>query len=243
MATSFQPRGQPNIFMRSLNQKLEPPVRAHLKKVYNTLALATLAAAAGGYIHLFTNILSGNLTTVLGALGFGLALYMTPDNGKNESKRLSYLMGFAGCTGIVMGPMLEIAMHLNPSIIPKALITTCLVFGSFSLSSIFSNHSKWIYMGGALLSMTSLLLFTSLMNLFIGSYYLYQAQLLLGVILLSVFVMYDTAMIIEKRRMGDTDYILHSMLLFTDFIDLFQKFMTVLMQKERSNDRNRSNRR
>lgn len=240
MSTSFFHR-QSTIFMKSLNKKLEPPVQQHLKKVYTTLALATLVAAAGGYVHLFTNILSGNITTALGALGFGLALYMTPDDGKNESKRLSYLMGFAGCAGLVMGPMLELALHLNPSIIPRTLISTCLVFASFSLSSIFSNHSKWIYMGGALLSMTSLLLFASIMNLFIGSYFIYQAQLLLGAILLCVFIMYDTAMIIEKRRNGDTDYILHSMLLFTDYIDLFQKILVFSIQKERNN-RNRSNR-
>lgn len=226
-------------FFRSLDHKLEPPVKKHLKKVYSTLAMATLAAGIGSYIHLFTNILSGNFTALLGALGFGMALYITPDDGKNEQKRLSYLMGFAGCTGLAIGPMLELAIHLNPSIVPMAFISTCLVFASFSISSIFSNHSKWIYMGGSLLSMTTLLLFTSIVNLFIGSYYLFQFQLFVGVILLCAFVMYDTATIIEKRRMGDKDYILHSMLLFTDFVDLFQKFLTILLQKERNRNRNR----
>lgn len=226
-------------FFRSLDHKLEPPVKKHLKKVYSTLAMATLAAGIGSYIHLFTNILSGNFTALLGALGFGMALYITPDDGKNEQKRLSYLMGFAGCTGLAIGPMLELAIHLNPSIVPMAFISTCLVFASFSISSIFSNHSKWIYMGGSLLSMTTLLFFTSIVNLFIGSYYLFQFQLFFGVILLCAFVMYDTATIIEKRRMGDKDYILHSMLLFTDFVDLFQKFLTILLQKERNRNRNR----
>lgn len=228
-------------FVRSLNQKLEPPVKSHLKNVYSTLALATLAAGVGSYIHLFTDIMSGGLSFlgVLGTIGFVIALYVTPDHEKNHQKRLSYLMGFAGCTGLTLGPMLEMAIYINPNMIPVAFISTCLVFGSFSLSSIFSNHSKWIYMGGTLLSMMSLLLFSSLINLFIGSYYLFQLQLFLGVIILCAFVMYDTATIIEKRRMGDTDYILHSLLLFSDFAQIFQKLLAIMIQKERNRNRNR----
>lgn len=230
-----------NNFFRTLDQKLEPPVKSHLKLVYSTMMLATFAAGIGSYIHLFTDLLSGGFLATLGAMGFGIALAVTPDNGKNIQKRMSYLMGFAGCTGLALGPLLEMAIYLNPRIIPMSLISTCLVFGSFSLSSIFSNHSKWLYMGGGLMSMLSVMLFMSIINLFIGSYYLFQAQLYLGLIVFCLFVMYDTATIIEKRRMGDTDFVSHAMLLFIDFVDLFRTFLVILMQKERGNN-NRSSR-
>ena len=62
--------------------------------------MSTLAAAAGGYVHVFTNILSGNFLTSLAAIGLLLALYATPDeNGKNAMKRLSILLGFAFFSG------------------------------------------------------------------------------------------------------------------------------------------------
>lgn len=240
MATTFT-RHASNFFS-TLDQKLEPPVKSHLKQVYSTLALATFAAGVGSYLHLFTNLLSGGFLAALGAMGFGIALSITPDDGKNVQKRLSYLMGFAGCTGLSMGPILEMAIYLNPRIIPMSLISTCLVFASFSLSSIFSTHRKWLYVGGGLMSMLSVMLFMSIINLFIGSYYLFQAQLYLGLIVFCVFVMYDTATIIEKRRMGDTDYIRHAMLLFIDFADLFRTFLVILMQKERNSSNNRNNR-
>lgn len=234
MATSIQG------FFKALDQKLEPPVKSHLKQVYSTLAVATFAAGIGSYLHLF---ISGGFLAALGAMGFGIALSVTPDNGKNIQKRLSYLMGFAGCTGLALGPLMEIAIQLNPRIIPMSLVSTCLVFASFSLSSIFSTHSKWLYVGGGLMSMLSVMLFMSIINLFIGSYYLFQAQLYLGLIVFCLFVMYDTATIIEKRRMGDTDYIRHAMLLFIDFVDLFRTFLVILMQKERnSSNSNRNNR-
>ena len=52
------------------------------------------------------------------------------------------------------------------------------------------------------------------------------------------FIMYDTALIIEKRRMGETDLIMHSVLLFIDFIDVFRHLLIILTQKE--NEKKRS---
>lgn len=240
MATIFNKHA--NEFIRALDQKLEPKVKSHLKQVYSTLAMATLAAAIGSYVHLFTNLLSGGFLAALGAIGFAMAIFATPNNAQNSVKRMSYLMGFAGCTGLALGPLMEIAIHLNPRIIPMSFLSTCLVFGSFSLSSIFSTHRKWLYMGGALMSMLSVMLFMSVVNLFIGSQFLFQAQLYLGLIVFCVFIMYDTANIIEKCRMGDTDHISHAMELFIDFVDVFRTLMVILIQKERNNNQ-RNNRR
>jgi FtsH-binding integral membrane protein len=242
MATTFV-RGHVDTFLRSLDRKLEPPVKQHLKQVYTTLATATFIAAVGSYVHLFTDIMSGGIMASLGAMGFALAITMTPDTGKNADKRYYYMLGFAGCTGLALGPLLDLAMYLNPRLIPMAFVSTCLVFASFSLSSIFSTHHKWLYLTGGLMSLLSLMLFTSIINIFIGSYFLFQAQMYLGLIVFCIFVMYDTAVIIEKRRMGDTDYIKHSMLLFTDFVELFRTLLVLLMQKERDrNNNSRSNR-
>lgn len=237
MATSFM-SGHVDGFFKSLDRKLEPPVKSHLKQVYSTLAMATFVAALGSYVHLFTDLASGGIMASLGALGFGLAITMTPDTGKNAQKRLYFLMGFAGCTGLALGPLLEIAMYMNPRIIPMSLISTSLVFASFSLSSIFSSHHKWLYLSGGLMSLLSVMMLTSIINLFIGSYLLYQAQLYLGLIVFCIFVMYDTAVIIEKRRMGDTDHIKHAMLLFTDLVEIFRTLVVLLIQKERNRSNN-----
>lgn len=212
-------------------------MKQHLKQVYQTLALATFVAGLGSYVHLFTDIMSGGLMASLGALGFGIALLSSHDNGKNSQKRMGYLMGFAFCTGLAMGPMMEFAVYLNPRIIPMSLISTCLVFASFTMSSIFSDHSKWLYIGGGLMSLLSVMFFTSIINLFVGSYFLFQAQLYLGLIVFCLFVMYDTSMIIEKRRMGDTDHIKHAMVLFQDFVEIFRALLVIMMQKERNNNR------
>jgi len=226
-----------NSFFEGLNRKLEPHVQTHLKHVYATMSMSLLSAALGGYIHVYTALLSGGLLSILATIGSAVALFATPDNGKNRSTRLAYLMTFAFCSGLNMGPLLDMAIMVNPALIPTAFASTCLVFACFSLATIFSEQRKWLYLGGTLFSMLSVLIMISVVNIFIGSQFLFQTYLYLGFLVVCGFIMYDTALIIEKRRMGETDFILHSILLFIDFLDVFRHILIILTQKENENKR------
>lgn len=77
----------------------EKPVRDHLKNVYGCLTLSTISAGVGAYIHMYTELLSAGLLTVLGSLGLLIALMATPDNGKNSGLRMGYLFGFSFFAG------------------------------------------------------------------------------------------------------------------------------------------------
>ncbi|CAN7990221.1 unnamed protein product [Ixodes hexagonus] len=194
-------------FWSSFNNRLEKPVRDHLKNVYSCLAISTLAAAAGGYVHLFTDFLQGNFMTTLLSLGLLVALFTVQDNGKNQHIRLSILVGFAFTTGLGMGPLLDVVVSVDPSIIATAFVATCAVFACFSLSALYSDHCRWIYIGGTLMSILSMMFVLSLANIFFGSYMLFQMHLYLGLMLFCFFVLYDTQLIIEKRKRGERDYI------------------------------------
>jgi FtsH-binding integral membrane protein len=220
--------------LNSFNSKIEPQIQSHLKDVYSAMAIALLSAAVGGYVHLFTDILRGGFLSALVAIGFVIALYSTPDNGKNRTTRLWYLIGFAFASGLGLGPLMDYVIMVDPSIIPTAFLSTCVIFGCFSLSAMFSDHRKWLYLGGTLMSFLSLLIFMSIINLFIGSKLLFQIHLYLGFFVVCGFIMYDTSLIIEKRRRGETDYIAHSVLLFIDFLDIFRYLLIILTQKEES---------
>lgn len=106
----------------------EAPVRQHLKNVYGCLSLSTVSAAAGAYVHMYTYILQAGLLSTIGALGLIFALVCTPDNGKNRSLRLGYLLGFAFLTGLGMGPLLEFVVSVDPSIVVSALVGEFLGF-------------------------------------------------------------------------------------------------------------------
>jgi len=224
-----------NSFVNSFNRKIEPEVRKHLCDVYSSMAIALLAASIGAYVHIFTDLFQHGLLSALMAMGFAFAIYSSEDNGKNRNTRLFYLCGMAFASGIGLGPLLEFAIFVNPSIIATALLSTCVLFACFSLSAMYSEHRKWLYLGGTLTSLLSMLLIMSIINLFVRSQLLFQMHIYLGFFLVCVFIIYDTSLIIEKRRRGDTDYIAHSVMLFLDFINMFRYLLIILTQKEQSN--------
>ncbi len=77
----------------------------------------------------------------------------------------------------------------------------------------------------------------SLLNLFMQSHFIYQTHLYLGLMLMCGFVLFDTQMIIEKRRMGNKDFVQHALELFIDFIGMFRRLVIILTQKEEQNRR------
>jgi hypothetical protein len=77
----------------------EKPVRDHLKNVYGCLTLSTISAGVGAYIHMYTELLSAGLLTILGSLGCLIALMATPGNDKNIGLRMGYLLGFSFFAG------------------------------------------------------------------------------------------------------------------------------------------------
>jgi len=181
---------------------------------------------------MYTELLSAGLLTVLGSLGLLMALMVTPDNGKNSGLRMGYLFGFSFFAGMGMGPLLETVIAINPSIIVTALMGTVVIFGSFSLSAIFAERGRWLYLGGTLMTLLSSLLLLSLANVFFGSYMIFQIHLYLGLLLMCGFVLYDTQLIIEKRRHGNKDFVTHALDLFIDFIGIFKRLLIILSQKE-----------
>lgn len=225
--------------MNSFNNKLEAPVRAHLKNVYASLTMTTVAAAGGALTDMYTEWLNAGLLSSLGALGLVLLLMATPDDGKNTKQRLGYLLGFGFLTGMGLGPLLKYTILLNPSIIVTALAGTSLIFVCFSLASIFAERGRWLFLGGTLMTMVSTIFLLSLANLFFRSQMLYQAHIYLGLLMMCGFILYDTQLIIEKRRAGSKDFVTHSLDLFIDFIGVFRRLVIILTQKEEENDRRR----
>lgn len=219
-------------FFGTLDEKLEKPLKNHLKDVYSTLAIGLLAAAAGAYLHVCTDLLRGNFLTTLGSIAVLLLLYATPDNGQNQKVRLGYFLGFCGLSGLGTGPLLDMAIRLNPSIIVTAFFGTCVVFGCFTLASLYAPDRKFLYLGGVLMSAVSTMFWMALLNIFFQSRFMFQLNLYAGLIMMCGFVLYDTQLIIEKRRNGDTDFIWHAVDLFIDFLDIFRRLLIILSQKE-----------
>ena len=139
--------------------------------------MTIVSAAAGAYTHLFTNLLRGG-GLLYGLLGMGLALglYATPDNGKNRPTRMALLLGFAFFSGLGTGPLLDMALRINPSLIPNAFLLSGAIFACFSGAALFAPDGQYLYLGGTLLSGLSTLFWLGFLNIFFQSQLIFQVR-------------------------------------------------------------------
>jgi len=164
-------------------------------------------------------------------------VYSSPQIMEKIAVRLSMLLGFAFFSGLGMGPLLDLAVRINPTIVPNALLLSSMIFASFTGVSLFAPDGQYLFLGGTLLSGLSTLFWLGLINLFFQSQLLFQVYIWGGLLLFCGFIVWDTQMIIEKKRRGDGDFIGHSLDLFIDFMQVFRKVLILLMQKDDSSSK------
>jgi len=221
-------------FTNLMNNKFDAPIRSHLRNVYASVASASLLAAVGAMAHMH-GIWGGGLLSGIGTLAFMLMIAFSRNSeGKDNAKRFLYLNGLALCTGLSTGPLIEVVWDLDPSIVISALLYTCIVFTCFSLSALIAPEGKYLALGGPLMSILSTMLMASILNIFIRSASIAYVQVLMGLFVMSAFILYDTHLIMEKFRIGDRDYVWHSLTLFLDLASIFKHILVLLADKEAS---------
>lgn len=223
-----------------VSNKIEPEVRDHLSKVYSCLTVTTALSAAGAIVHSY-NIWEAGFLSAFGTLAIIIGLTLTPDNGKNSHIRLGMLWGFGFLSGHTLGPLIDHVIDLNPAILVNALISTAVVFISFSISALLAKRGSFLFLGGLCLSVLTTLSLFGIANIFLQSQAIYQAHIYLGLLCMSGFILYDTQSIMEKRRNGSQDYIQHSLDLFFDLFSVFRRILIILTQKEEREQRRKRN--
>lgn len=214
---------------------LEKPIQKHLRNVYSVMAIGLLMAALGAYVHCVLQIIQAGMLSGLVSLGLMLALLLTPHSRENIGLRVGYFSGFAFFTGLGLGPLLTFATDLDPTIVPTAFFLTGVIFVSFTMNALLTNKRAYLYMGSTLMSLLLVLFGAGFLNLFIRSPALFSLQLYLGLGLFCAFILFDTQLMIEKRRRGDEDFIWHALDLFLDLIQVFRHLVMIMAKKNRRN--------
>ncbi|KRX40995.1 Bax inhibitor 1 [Trichinella patagoniensis] len=139
-------------FYNTLDQKMsymiEKPVQTHLRRVYFSLSASLLAAAAGAYVHLFTDFISGSVWSVLGSLVLLITINATVHTRENELYRFLALMAFSALSGLSTGPLLDFVISVNASLIVTAFMVTAVLFGCFTLAALIAPDRKYLYLIG-----------------------------------------------------------------------------------------------
>jgi len=210
---------------------LSQGTKNHLKNVYASLSISLLCAAAGAYLNMTMKFLaSGQFLSAIVLFACIMWLHATPHTQKNLIKRLAILCGLTFFMGASTAPLLDIVMKINPTIIMTAFATTSSIFACFTISALLARRRTYLFLGGILSSVLMVMMF----GLLFGArseaaikFYLY-----LGVFVTLAFILYDTQVIIEKHINGDDDFIMHSVDLFVDFINLFRSLVAILAVNE-----------
>lgn len=226
------------------NPVADPVVMKHLRKVYTALGAVTFAATAGCALQLRLGWQSTWMSTlmIMGSL-FTFA-FMSPRSPYRYAAFL--LVGFL--QGFSIGPLINLAFHVNPAIPLVAMAGAAAVFFSLTLAAMLAKRRAYLFLGGFLGSGLLVLSAMSLLSLFFGRFgeSLVSVQIYSGLMLFCGYVLYDTQIIMEKARAGDRDDPLkHALELFQDLISIFVRLIIILIrnnQRREEDERRKRNR-
>eukprot|EP00043_Microstomoeca_roanoka_P011716 m.110701 g.110701 ORF g.110701 m.110701 type:complete len:243 (+) comp15273_c0_seq2:608-1336(+) len=216
---------------------IKQDTQRHLVRVYGALTTTTAVAAAGAILHntVLASFFSGFWLFFLGSIFCIFQLHSTRCNAVHQPlSRWLYLLGFGLLSGISVGPLLDLVAYIDPSIPTSALIMTTLVFATFTMMALKSPSRSMLYLGGTLGSLMLVSITMGLLNLFVGSLFIFKLELMLGIGIFSGLIAYDTQVIIEKHRLGDADYLSHALDLFIDVVALFRRILVLLAEMKTS---------
>ncbi|GLU05516.1 hypothetical protein SLE2022_226130 [Rubroshorea leprosula] len=222
-------------------REISPVVQAHLKKVYLTLCCALVASAAGAYLHILWNI--GGLLTTFGCMGSVVWLSFVPPH--QEQKRVALLLASAALQGASVGPLIELAIEIDPGVLVSAFVGTAVAFCCFSGAAMLARRREYLYLGGLLSSSLSMLLWLHVAcSIFGGSTALFKMEIYFGLLAFVGYVVFDTQDIIEKAHSGDLDYVNHALTLFIDFVGVFIRILVIMLKNsiEKNGDKKKKKR-
>ncbi|KAK7309076.1 hypothetical protein RJT34_05525 [Clitoria ternatea] len=221
-------------------RQISPSVQNHLKQVYFTLCFAVIAAAVGAYLHVLFNI--GGFLTTLACVGTSVWLLSTPPF--EERKRVTLLMSSSLFQGASIGPLIDLAIQIDPSLIISAFVATSLAFACFSGAALVARRREYLYLGGLVSSGLSILLWLHFASsIFGGSTAIFKFELYFGLLVFVGYIVVDTQEIVERAHLGDLDYVKHALNLFTDLAAIFVRILVIMLKNSAErNDRKKKRR-
>ena len=195
-----------------------------LKNTYQLFASSLLAATAGAYIGLdmVSTIKSWYWGLVILEIALLFGLYAVKEKA---GVNLIVLFSFTFISGLTITPLLSsvFGMPGGAAIVAQAFLMTSVAFGGISMFALtttrdFSNMGKMLFIA------VIILIVGSISNIFIGSSILQLIIAMVGAIVFSAFILYDTQQIV---RGGFSTPIEAAIALYLDFLNLFISLLQI----------------
>ena len=200
-------------------------ITGFLKATYQLFASSLMAASVGVYIGL--GMASTMRTWHIGLFILELVLLFALYQVKNKPGiNLAVLFSFTFVTGLTITPLLASILNMpgGIAIVGQAFFLTSVAFGGISM---FAMTTKRDFSSmGKMLIITLIVIFVgSIVNMFIGSSILQLGIAMVGAILFSAFILYDTQQIIKGNYETPIEA---AVSLYLDFLNLFISLLQIL---------------
>jgi FtsH-binding integral membrane protein len=135
---------------------------------------------------------------------------------------------YSAIQGAILGPLLTMYESRFPGIATQAGWITIGVFGGLT-GYVFSTKKDFSFLGGMLFMGLIALIIAGLVMMFFHVAWLSTVYSVVGVIIFSGFVLYDTSQIMQ--RLGPEDAVTGAVSLYLDFINLFMFILRLLSSR------------
>ena len=201
-----------------------------LRNTYMLLGLSMLPTVAGALVGMsmnFSFMALHPIMAMLVMLAVMFGLFMGISANRNSAVGVVLLLVLTGFMGLMLGPILQVAMHLRNGgqIVGLAAGGTGVIF--MSLAGIATVSKKdFSFLGNFLFIGLILLVIASLANMFFQVPAMALALSGISVLLFSGYILYDVSRIVQG---GETNYVMATLALYLDIYNLFVNLLSLLM--------------
>jgi modulator of FtsH protease len=221
---------QPDYQMTASSTTLDTGTHKVLRNTYMLLGLTmvpTVIGAIAGLSMNFSWAAQHPIMFMLGSLAAMFGLFFGIQANRNSSLGVVLLLVLTGLMGVMLGPILQVALHLKNGgqLVTLAAGGTGIIF--LTLAGIATTTKKdFSFLGNFLLVGIILLIVASLANMFFQIPALALALSGAAVLLFSGFILYDVSRIVNG---GETNYVMATLAIYLDIYNLFVNLLQLLM--------------
>jgi len=201
-----------------------------LRNTYALLGLTMIPTVIGAFIGMSLNFAFAQqhpFIFAIGALAVMYGMFAAVTANRNNSFGVVLLLGLTFLLGLMLGPILQHALHLRngAQIVGLAAGGTGIIL--FTLAGVATTSKKdFSFMSKFLMVGIILLIVASLANIFLQIPAMTLAISAIGVILFSGFILFDVSRIVNG---GETNYIMATLSLYMSVYNLFTSLLQLLM--------------
>lgn len=209
---------------------ISPSAHKVLRNTYMLLGLTMVPTVIGAMVSLNLNFAWAAQHPILftiGSLALLFGLFFGISANRNNGLGVALLLGLTGLMGLLLGPILQMALSLanGSQLVMLAAGGTGAIF--MTLASIATTTKRdFSFLGNFLMVGLILLIIAMLANLFFQIPALSLALSGVAVLLFSGFILYDVNRIVQG---GETNYVMATLAIYLNIYNLFVNLLHLLM--------------